>query len=49
MYKAYIEFVTEQAENAKGLERQKTSFPKESVEKVYSYKPVLNKIITTPE
>ena len=33
--------------NAKSAERQKTSFPKESVENVDLYKPVLNKIMTT--
>ena len=33
--------------NAKSTRRQKASFPKESVENVDLYKPVLNKIITT--
>ena len=33
--------------NAKSARRQKASFPKESVENVDLYKPVLNKIITT--
>ena len=33
--------------NAKSAERQKTSFPKESVENADLYKPVLNKIVTT--
>ena len=33
--------------NAKSARRQKASFPKESVENVDLYKPILNKIITT--
>ena len=33
--------------NAKRSERQKTSFPKESLENADLYKPVLNKIMTT--
>ena len=37
----------EQAEKTKCTERQKTSFPKESVENVGLYKPALNKIMTT--
>ena len=35
--------------NAKSSEKQKTSFPKESVENADLYKPVLNKIMTTHE
>ena len=33
--------------NAKSVEKQKTSFPKEPVENADLYKPVLNKIMTT--
>ena len=40
---------TEQAENTKCAERQKTSFPKESVGSADLYKPALNKIMTTYE
>ena len=35
--------------NAKSVEKQKTSFPKESVENVDLYKPVPNKIMTAHE
>ena len=35
--------------NVKSSEKQKTSFPKESVENAGLYKPVLNKIMTTHE
>ena len=49
VYVAYIEFNKEQEENAKSTERQKTSFPEESVENVGFYKPVFNKIIATEE
>ena len=35
--------------NAKSEERQKTSFPKKSVENTDFYKPVLNKIMTRHE
>ena len=45
--KAYIESDTEQAENTRSPERQKTSFPKESVENVDLYIPALSKIMTT--
>ena len=45
----YIELGTEQAENTKSQERQKTSLPKEWVENVDLYKPMLNKIMTTYE
>ena len=41
-----MEFDTEQAENKKSQKDKKTSFPKELVESVGLYKPVLNKIIT---
>ena len=40
---------SEQAENTKSAERQKTSFPKEQVENADQYKPVLNKTMTTYE
>ena len=46
-YEDYIELDTEQTENTKCAERQKTSFPKESVENADLYKSVLNKIIIT--
>ena len=49
VYKTYIKFDTEQGENTKSSERQKTSFPKESVENVDPYQLVLNKIMTTHE
>ena len=49
VYEDYIESDTEQAENTKSPERQKTSFPKESVENPDWYKLVLNKIMTTHE
>ena len=49
VYEDYIELDTEQAENTKSPERQKTSFPKESVENADLYKPVSNKIMTTHE
>ena len=45
--KAYIESDTEQAKNTRSPERQKTSFPKESVENVDLYIPALSKIMTT--
>ena len=39
---------TQQAENTSSAERQKTNFPKESVENADDlYDPVLNKIMTT--
>ena len=37
----------EQTENTVSAERQKTSFPEESVQNANLYKPVLNKIMTT--
>ena len=42
---------SEQAENKKSAEiqKKKTSFPKEQVENIDLYKPVLNKIMTTRE
>ena len=49
VYEDYIESDTEQAENTKSPERQKTSFSKESVENPDWYKLVLNKIMTTHE
>ena len=49
VYEDYIEFDTEQTENTKSAERQKTSFPKESVENAGLYKPVLNKKMITYE
>ena len=49
VYKTYIEFDTEQAENTKNSERQKTSFSKESIENADFYKFVFNKIMTTYE
>ena len=49
VYKVYIKIDTEQGENTECSERQKTSFPKESVENVDPYQPVLNKIMTTHE
>ena len=39
----------EQAEITKSGEKQKTSFPKESVRNADLYSPVLNKIMTTHE
>ena len=45
--KINIEFDTEQVENTKSAWRQKTSFPKESVENEDLYIPVLNKVMTT--
>ena len=45
----HIEFKIEQTGNTKIAERQKTSFPKESVENADLYKPVLIKIMTTNE
>ena len=45
--KAYIESDTEQAENTRSSERQKTSFPKESVENADFYILALSKIMTT--
>ena len=48
VWEDYIEFDTEQAENTSSAERQKTNFPKESVENADDlYEPVLNKIMTT--
>ena len=35
--------------NVKSAEKQKTSFPKESVENADLYKTILNKILTTQE
>ena len=35
--------------NAKSAERQKTSYPKESIENADLYKPVVNKIMATCE
>ena len=35
--------------NAKSAERQKTSYPKESIENADLYKPVVNKIMVTYE
>ena len=46
---ADIEFNTESRKKTKRAKRQKTSFPKESVENAGFYKPVLNKIMTTEE
>ena len=40
---------SEQTENTKRAERQKTSFSKEYVENADLYKPVLNEIMTTQE
>ena len=40
---------SEQAENTKCAERQKTNFPKEKVDNTDLYKPVLNKIMTKQE
>ena len=39
--------VTSNSTKYKNAERQKTSFPKESVENADCYKSVLNKIVTT--
>ena len=49
VYKAYTDFDTELAENTKGSEGPKTSFPKNSVANTDFYKPVLNKIMITHE
>ena len=40
---------SEQGENTKRAERQKTSFPKEEVEYADLYKPIQNKIMTIQE
>ena len=40
---------SEQTENTKSIEDQKTSFPKEKVENTDLYKPVLNKVMTPQE
>ena len=49
VYEDFIEFDTEQVENTKSAERQKTGFPKESVENADLHKPALKKIMTTYE
>ena len=48
-YEDYIKLATERPENTKSAERYKTSFPKETIENVDLYKPVLNKIMTIHE
>ena len=47
LYEGYIEFNSTQRK--KSTERQKTSFPKESVKNADLFKSVLNKIMTTLE
>ena len=49
VYEDYVKFDTEQAEKTKSAERQKTIFPKESVENTDLHKLVLKRIMTTHE
>ena len=46
VYKDYIEFDREQAENAKIPERRTNSFPKQQVKNVDLHTPALKKIMT---
>ena len=47
VYEDHIEFDTEQAENTKNAQIQKTSFPKEQAKRIDLHNPIWNKIITT--
>ena len=49
VYEGYINFNTEQVENTKRADRQKTSFPKAYVENADLHKFVFNKIMTIHE
>ena len=48
-HEAYIKLDTEQAENTKSAERQRTTFPKTPVENEILYKPALNQIMSIHE